>query len=212
MCAPRPPLRRNFLAFLCCLITLLPLARSTAGSTVDIEYLIFRLDASSTKTHHQGTRQLALMALTEISAGDMPFGKGHALVTKPGVLSPAKTRLVGASRYRVVLHAIAKGDVSGNFAPVRFVLKSQKTGRETDLRALFQLSGTRTLRLQTSILYRRKSPESAIQTDGNKRPATPETAAWVIRDSRRITLGEIHYLDHPAFGILVVARAATYPG
>ena len=137
MRAPRSPLRRNFLAFLCCLMTLLPSAASTAGSIVDIEYLIFRLDASSTETHHQGTRQLALMALTEISAGDMPFGKRHALVTKPGVLSPAKTRLVGASRYRVVLHAIAKGDGSGNFAPVRFVLKSQKTGRETDLRALF---------------------------------------------------------------------------
>jgi len=208
MRAPRSPLRRNFLAFLCCLMTLLPSAASTAGSIVDIEYLIFRLDASNTATRHQGTRQAALIALTEISAGNMPFGKGHALVTKPSVLSPAKTRLVGASRYRVVLHAIAKGDGSGNFAPVRFVLKSQKTGRETDLRALFQLSGTQTLRLQTSILYRPKSPESAIQTDRKKRAATPETTAWVIRDTRRITLGEIHYLDHPAFGVLVVARAA----
>jgi len=174
---------------------------------VDIEYLIFRLDASLTETHHQGTRPVALTALTEISAGNMPFGKGHALVTKPSVLSPAKTRLVGASRYRVVLHAIAKGDGSGNFAPVRFALKSQKTGRETDLRALFQLSGTRTLRLKTSILYRRKRTESGIQPDGNKRTTTPETTAWVIRDNRRITLGEIHYLDHPAFGVLVAARA-----
>ena len=175
---------------------------------MDVEYLIFRLDASNTATRHQGTQQAELIALTEISAGNMPFGKGHALVTKPGVLSAAKTRLVGASRYRVVLHAIAKGDGSGNFAPVRFVLKSQKTGRETDLRALFRLSGTQTLRLQTSILYRPKSPESAIQTDRKTRAATPETTAWVIRDTRRITLGEIHYLDHPAFGVLVVARAA----
>jgi len=179
---------------------------------VDIEYLIFRLDASSTETHHQGTRQVALTALTEISAGNMPFGKGHALVTTPSTLSPAKTRLIGASRYRVVLHAIVKGDNTGNFAPVRFVLKSQKTGRESNLRAWFQLNGTRALRLKTSILYRLKSPESAIQTDGNKRAATPETTAWVIRDTRRITLGEIHYLDHPAFGILVVARAPGYPG
>ena len=192
---------------------LVPSARSTAESTVDIEYLVFRLDASSTATRRQGTQQTGLIALTEISAGNMPFGKGHALVTKPSVLSPAKTRLVGASRYRVVLHAIAKGDGSGNFAPVRFVLKSQKTGREADLRAWFQLSDTRTLRLKTSILYRRKSPESVIQSDTKKRAATtPETAAWVIRDSRRITLGQIHYLDHPAFGVLVVARAPGYPG
>ena len=174
---------------------------------MDVEYLIFRLDGPSTEAHHHGTRQGALMALTEISGGNLPLGKGHTLVTTSGILSLAKTRLVRASRYRIVLHAIAKGDDAGNFAPVRFALKSQKTGRESDLRALFQLSGTRTLRLKTSILYRLKSPDSAVQANGNKRAATPEATAWVIRDSRRITLGEIHYLDHPAFGVLVAARA-----
>ncbi len=147
------------------------------------------------------------MALTEISGGNLPLGKGHTLVTTSGILSLAKTRLVRASRYRIVLHAIAKGDDAGNFAPVRFALKSQKTGRESDLRALFQLSGTRTLRLKTSILYRLKSPDSAFQAPVNTRAATPDATAWVIRDSRRITLGEIHYLDHPAFGVLVAARA-----
>ena len=207
MRVPRSPLRRHFLALLCALMMLLPSANSAAESTVDIEYLIFRLDASSTETHHQGTWQGALMALTEISAGNLPLGKGHALVTKPSVLSPTKTRLIGASRYRVILHARVKRDDAGNFAPVRFVLKSRKTGRESDLRAWFQLSGTRTLRLKTSILYRLKSPDSAVQANGNKQAATPEASAWVIRDSRRITLGEIHYLDHPSFGVLVVARA-----
>ena len=206
MRAPLSPLRRNFLALLGGLLTLLPSAISLAGSSVEIEYLIFRRDASPTETRYQGTRQDALMALTEISAGNMPLGKGHTLVTTSGILSPAKTRLAGALHYQVVLHAVAKGSDSGDFAPVRFVLKSQKTGRESDLRALFQLSGTSRRRLKTSILYRPNSPESNIQTRGNKPAATPGSTARVIRDTRRITVGEIHYLDHPAFGVLVAVR------
>ena len=114
----------------------------------------------------------------------------------------AKKRLIQSPRYRVVLHARAQRAEAGNFAPVRFRVKSTNGETGEDIRVYFQLSGASTNRLSASIVY---APAYSQSTVENGTADQQNRATWVIRDTRRITIGEVNYVDHPQFGLLVVA-------
>ena len=84
--------------------------------------------------------------------------------------------------------------------PVRFRVK--RGSATSDIRVYFQLRGTNTLRLSTSIVYAPADSRSNVE---NETAGDRPQSSWVIRDTRKIKVGETHYIDHPRFGVLVVA-------
>jgi len=175
---------------------------SASNERSDLEYLIFRFAAHLDQLPDPANPHARLLASTEISGSSVPVGRGHSLLSDSGQLVAAKKRLIQSPRYRVVLHARAQRVEAENFAPVRFRVKSANGETGGDIRVYFQLSGARTNRLSASIVYAPAYSQSTVK-DGTADQQNRTT--WVIRDTRRITIGEVNYVDHPQFGVLVVA-------
>ena len=196
---PRRP-TLSFVFFTMLALTCAPLPASNERS--DLEYLIFRFAAHLDQLPDPANPHARLLASTEISGSSVPVGRGHSLLSESGLLVAAKKRLVQSPRYRVVLHAQAQRAEAGNFAPVRFRVKSADGGTGADIRVYFQLRGASTNRLSASIVY---TPAYSHSTVKNGTAGQQNRPTWVIRDTRRITIGEVNYVDHPQFGVLVVA-------
>ena len=84
--------------------------------------------------------------------------------------------------------------------PVRFLVK--KGSATSDIRVYFQLREANTPRLSTSIVYAPANSQSNVE---NETAGDRPQSSWVIRDTRKIKVGETNYIDHPRFGVLVVA-------
>jgi len=184
------------------MLTLTGASLAASNDRNDLEYLIFRFAALPNQLPSPANPHARLLALAEISGSSVPVGRGHSLLSDSGLLVAAKKRLVQSPRYRVVLHAQAQRAEAGNFAPVRFRVKSADGGTGADIRVYFQLRGASTKRLSASIVYAPAHSRSMVKNDTTGQQNGP---TWVIRDARRITIGEVNYVDHPQFGVLVVA-------
>ena len=185
------------------LLTLACASISVADNQTGLEYLIFRLEPVPNESPTPEDPHNKLLVLREISGRTTPTGQGHSLVGEDSALTLAKNRLNQSSRYRVILHAQARRTEESDFVPVRFRVK--RGSATSDIRVYFQLRGANTPRLSTSIVYAPAHPRSNVD---NETASDRPQSSWVIRDTRKIKVGETNYIDHPRFGVLVVA---TYP-
>ena len=197
------PTRRILLFVSTVLLVLACVSPSIADDRTGLEYLIFRLEALPDDSPAPANLQNKLLALKEISGSAAPTGQGHTLVGEFGALGSAKERLNQSPRYLVILHAQAQRTAAGRFAPVRFRIKKGKT--ESDIQVYFQLRGADTRLLSASIIYAPTDSQSIPQSEA---ASDQRQSSWVIRDTRKINAGEVNYIDHPRFGMLVVA---THP-
>ncbi len=178
---------------------------SWANDRLKLEYLIFTHQGSSKSSPAQDTRHNQLLALEELSSTDADFGKGHSLLSDSGVLKAHETRLSVSPFYRVTLHAQVAIPTSGEISPVRFRVKRKGVGKASDIRIVFQYKGAPSRPITTSVLY--TSPSGEALTPEETTPPQSQKAQpvpWIIRDSRRVALGEVQYLAHPNFGMLFV--------
>jgi len=178
---------------------------SCANEHLKLEYLIFTHQGPSKPSRERDTRHAQLLALDELSSIDTVFGRGHSLLSDSGVLKAHKTRLGASPFYRITLHAQAVILTSGEISPVRFRIKRKGVPTTSDIRILFQYQGTPNRPITTSVLYTPSAGE-ALTSEEAASPQRQETqpVPWIIRDSRRLALGEVHYLVHPNFGVLFV--------
>ena len=182
------------------LLTLSCASLSIADNQTGLEYLIFHLEPFPNGSPPPEDSHNKLLAIMEISGSTTPTGQGHSLVGEDSALTLAKNRLNQSSRYQVILHAQVRRTEERDFAPVRFRVK--KGSATSDIRVYFQLRGANTPRLNTSIVYAPADSRSNVENEtADDRPQSP----WVIRDTRKIKVGETNYIDHPRFGVLVVA-------
>jgi len=185
------------------LLTLSCASFSIADNQTGLEYLIFRLEPLPNESPTPEDSHNKLLALREILGSTAPTGQGHSLVGEDSALTLAKNRLNQNSRYRVMLHAQVRRTEESDFVPVRFRVK--RGSATSDVRVYFQLRGANTLRLSTSIVY---APADSLSNVENETAGDRLQSSWVIRDTRKIKVGETNYIDHPRFGVLVVA---THP-
>ena len=196
-------LSRPILSFVSTVLLALAYASpSIADGRTGLEYLIFRLETLPDDSPTPANLQNKLLALKEISGSAAPTGQGHSLVGKFGALRSAKERLNQSPHYLVILHAQAQRNSAGRFAPVRFRVKTGNT--ESEIRVHFQLRGVGTRLLTASIVYAPTGSQSKTQSE----TVSDQHQSWVIRDTRKIKVGEVNYIDHPRFGVLVLA---THP-
>ncbi|HCK75512.1 MAG TPA: hypothetical protein DHW07_00025 [Gammaproteobacteria bacterium] len=194
---------RHILSFILCAILVLPYSSPTeANERTDLEYLIFRYAVPPGGLPEPANSHDRLLALNEILSNSAAAGRGHSLLNGSGSLATAKKRLNKSPSHQVVIHAGAKRLNTGHFAPVRFRVKRRNGEVGAYIRIYFHLSLAGTSRLSTSIVYAHKYSRSKVKDTVTSRP-NPST--WVIRDTRTITVGEVNYVDHPRFGVLVVA-------
>ena len=182
------------------LLTLSCASLSIADNQTGLEYLIFRLEPLPNESPTPEDSHNKFLALREILGSTAPTGQGHSLVGEDSALTLAKNRLNQNSRYRVILHAQVRRTEERDFVPVRFRVK--RGSATSDIRVYFQLRGANTLRLSTSIVYAPADSRSNVE---NETAGDRPQSSWVIRDTRKIKVGETHYIDHPRFGVLVVA-------
>lgn len=182
------------------LLTLSCASLSIADNQTGLEYLIFRLEPLPNESPTPEDSHNKFLALREISGSTAPTDQGHSLVGEDSALTLAKNRLNQNSRYRVILHAQVRRTEERDFVPVRFRVK--RGSATSDIRVYFQLRGANTLRLSTSIVYAPADSRSNVE---NETAGDRPQSSWVIRDTRKIKVGETHYIDHPRFGVLVVA-------
>ena len=185
------------------LLTLSSASLSIADNQTGLEYLIFRLEPLPNESPTPEDSHNKLLALREILGSTAPTGQGHSLVGEDSALTLAKNRLNQHSRYQVMLHAQVRRTEESDFVPVRFRVK--RGSATSDVRVYFQLRGANTLRLSTSIVY---APADSLSNVENETAGDRLQSSWVIRDTRKIKVGETNYIDHPRFGVLVVA---THP-
>ena len=178
---------------------------SEANEHLYLEYLVFTHQKAYKSSPEQDTRHNQLLALEELSSTDADFGKGHSLLSDSGALKAHETRLSVSPFYRVTLHAQVAIPTSGEISPVRFRVKRKGVGRASDIRIVFQYEGAPSRPITTSVLYTSRSGE-ALTPEETAPPQSQKTqpVPWIIRDSRRVALGEVQYLAHPNFGMLFV--------
>jgi len=178
---------------------------SWANEHLKVEYLIFTHQGPFQSSPKQDTRHNHLLALDELSSVDTDFGKGHSLLSDSGVLKAHKTQLSASPFYRVTLHAQAAIPISGEISPVRFRVKRKGVAKASDIRIVFQYNGAPSHPVTTSVLYTPPSGEALTPEEtAPSQPQETRPVPWIIRDSRRLALGEVQYLVHPNFGMLFV--------
>ena len=199
------PLRRAigagiFIALYCALIS-----SSGASEKLFLEYLVFTHQQTGNVLPERDTSDNQLLAVSVLSSSDTQAQSRHSLISGSGLLQQHNVRLKESPFYRVTLHAKTEFTKTGDTTAVRFRIKRAATQDTADIRIRFQYGGSPNQQLTTNVVYV-PFPE-AVATPDEERPegfvgARPEP--WILRDSRRSKIGEVHYLDHPAFGILLI--------
>ena len=149
-------------------------------------------------------------------------------------LGDVVAQLERSPRYRVLLHRAWRQPTGGRDSTpwVRLAGGAVPGGAEPSLEGLARLSVRRYLHLDLDLVVTRDvaialpppvSGTVAIPLEGQgaaspapaPAPAVASTA-WVRQpfrmvDSRRMRSGEVHYIDHPAFGVLALATPYIAP-
>ena len=199
------PLRRAigagiFIALYCALIS-----SSGASEKLFLEYLVFTHQQTGNVLPERDTSDNQLLAVSVLSSSDTQAQSRHSLISGSGLLQQHNVRLKESPFYRVTLHAKTEFTKTDDMSPVRFRIKRPATQDTTDIRIYFQYGGSPNQQLTTNVVY--VPFLEAIETpDEERREGSPgaRPEPWILRDSRRLKIGEVHYLDHPAFGILLI--------
>lgn len=121
-------------------------------------------------------------------------------------LSADANRLARHSDYRVLYHRGWLQPIGGKQSARAVRIKTSRQG--------YELDGTITL-------YRNRFlhayPTLQLSTLGPPSPPLPEAAegseyrptAWLLQEARRMRSNEIHYIDHPRLGVLLIVRAVA---
>ncbi len=199
------PLRRAigasiFIALYCTLIS-----SSEANEKLYLEYLVFTHQQAGNVLPERDTSHNRLLAVSALSSNDTHARSRHSLISGSGLLQQHNVRLKKSPFYRVTLHAKTEFTNSGDSPSVRFRIKSAATQDTSDIHIHFQYGVSPNQRLTTNVVYVPFLEAVAIP-DEERREGFPgaRLEPWILRDSRRLKIGEVHYLDHPAFGILLI--------
>ncbi len=199
------PLRRAigagiFIALYCALIS-----SSGASEKLFLEYLVFTHQQAGNVLPERDTSQNRLLAVSALSSNDTHAQSRHSLISGSGLLQQHNVRLKQSPFYRVTLHAKTEFTKSGDTAAIRFRIKRAATQDTSDIRIHFQCGGSPKRQLTTNVVYV-PFPEAVATPDEEHRQGFlgARLEPWILRDSRRLKIGEVHYLDHPAFGILLI--------
>jgi len=202
-----------------------------AARWYSVEVLVFTHNNTTERDHENWPTTTPAQLLNELRAADaverQPAGSGNQYQE----LSPSKfklggirKRLANSPRYRPILHTgwVQEAPWRGRDVLQPIVFQANTDGapvglspsRVPDITGTLTLSRKRYLHLDVDLVMHEPSTQAeaydqlalndrfADFSNSGNRPVT----AFRLKESRRLKRGEIHYLDNPAFGLIVIAN------
>lgn len=202
-----------------------------AARWYSVEVIVFAHNNTTERDHENWPTTTPAQLLSELRAADAvelePAGAGGQYQT----LSPSKFKLSGiwqrlanSPRYRPVSHSgwVQQAPWRGRDVLQPIVFQANLDGepvgarpsRVPDITGTLTLSRKRYLHLDANVVMHQ--PATALEaydqltlddrfadfSNSGNRPVT----AFRLKESRRLKRGEIHYLDSPTFGLIVIAN------
>ena len=175
-----------------------------ATDNYELEFLVFTVETSP------GT-ELALHGAAPVLLAESKMYLHHLSSKNPktvprgvGRLSDVRKAIEARAGYRILAHSRLIKTSSSPFGTTQYGLSSPPSEFLSRLAAYFRLYTTGPFFLQSSILYR---PGLTIAPFAGLSGSSQNSSAGeslVIQETRRIRFKEVHYLDHPSFGALIV--------
>ena len=195
-----------YAAFFALLTVLVVGEPAVAGNDYEIEYLLFAHDTPFIidASNHSDTRSLlveATMPKTRMRASGDPV-----LAPLGSTLHEARQTLVRSEDHRIVFHGAVVQTPQGAFPPVRYTFSNLKAPAESDLLIDFRLYKPGPLFLKSSLVYLPEITTAFVAGFSERATTMRSNEKLVIQETRRVRIGEIHYLDHPQLGVLVVVK------
>ncbi|WP_127477258.1 peptidoglycan binding protein CsiV [Sulfurivermis fontis] len=210
-------------ALLCAAITL-PVAAAETWYEVEIIVLAQRQpDAGSEVWPVNGLPPLAQETVLAIPQADQPgiSGKIAPLPAENLRLQAEAQRIAGDARYELLLHTGWRqpGLPKEQALPVRIQAVEAEAGLDEGTMALPRIDGTlrlilaRYLHLEADLRYRSATAVAANSDTlfASFNDTADEEPVYRLNETRRMRSREIHYLDHPMFGIIAVVTPYEQP-
>lgn len=178
---------KNSIRGLLCLITILISTHLIADEKwYRVEVLVF--ETNDKEALSQPFPQASKPTFTNvIDFAQMPNEKFKLLTDGKFTLAQAKAKI--QKRYRLIAH---KGWLQ------TLETKNEALGvllHQGDLEGIVRLSGGKYLHIDTDLLL-----SKAVSSD----PSLPATLqSFRLKDSSRVRINELHYIDHPLYGMIV---------
>jgi len=166
-----------------------------------VEILVFA-HSSPSALKEQDWRDLSVPRRTDaIELGNGGNGAYQRLPDNNLVLTAEKNRLSEEADYRTLFHGAWYQPVStaGSAHPVRIRGGKRMPNDAYELDGYLTLDMDDYLNIRPDLYYSFKAPGKA-DANGDK------VLTVNLRTSRRVDADEIHYIDHPLFGMLVVIQ------
>ena len=180
-----------------------------AADGYELEFLVFAVDSSpGTETAGPGEAP-AFLAESRIYRHSLSSKEPKILPRGVGRLAAARKLIEARTGYHILVHASIVRTPSSPFGKTQYGILSALPEFQIRLTAYFRLYTTGPFFLQSSILYRpglEIAPAAGLSRS-SRNLHTRESLA--IQETRRIRFEEVHYLDHPEFGVLIVLTPKT---
>ena len=180
-----------------------------AADNYELELLVFVVEGSpgiETALHAE-----APLLLTESRMYRRSLSSKAPQILPRGVgrLAGARKAIEARAGYRILAHSRIIKTPSSPFGTTQHGLLNTLSEFPSRLTTYFRLYTTGSFFLQSSILYRPglKIAPSAGLSDLSQNLHASESLA--IQETRRIRFKEVHYLDHPSFGVVIVLTPKT---
>ncbi len=180
-----------------------------ATDSYELELLVFAVDNSpgiETALHGEVP---VLLAESRIYRHSLSSKDPQILPRGAGRLAAARQVIEARAGYHILAHASIVRTPSSPFGATQYGLLSTLPEFKSRLTAYFRLYTTGPFFLQSSILYRpgfEIAPTAGLSDLSSNLHAGQSLA---IQETRRIRFKEVHYLDHPSFGVLIVLTSKT---
>lgn len=118
-------------------------------------------------------------------------------------LSADASRLARSGDYRVLYHSGWMQSIGGKSQARSVRVKASTEGYELD--GSISIYRNRFLHAQPNLQLSsyRLAPQTLPETESSDRY---RPTAWLLQDARRMRSNEIHYIDHPQMGVLLIIR------
>ena len=180
-----------------------------ATDTYELEFLVFAVDSlPDTETALNG-EALVFLAESRMYRHSLSSKETKILPRGVGRLAAARKAIEAQAGYHVLAHdRIVKTRLTP-LGKTQYRLLSAVPEFQSLLTTYFRLYTTGPFFLQSSILYRpglKISPAAGLSGSSQNLQTGGRLA---IQETRRIRFNEVHYLDHPSFGALIVLMPKT---
>lgn len=192
------------------LIGLLPFTASSANQTVQIEVIIFQSLALSGWTEEYWPSDLDMPKMNNLTQLNAQDNYAKRLTSEQLTLTNEVAKMTTQRGYDVLAHFGWRQQAHANTSAKAILIDTQLQQRRqgvSNLIGTLRMYQGRFSHIEIDLELDRRIPTPIKERFAQHQQIAPEwlPESWrfQIKESRRIRPGQLHYIDHPLFGILV---------